>query len=57
MSAAASGYGCIDGGNLYENLMPDSTGGPPRALPAAIKSELVTAGCRFKYYTYQDDRG
>lgn len=56
-SAAASGYGCIDGGNLYENLMPQSTGGPPRALAAGIKSELVTAGCRFKFYTYQDDRG
>lgn len=56
MSAAASGYGCIDGGNLYENLLPQSTGGPPRALPSAIKTELAAAGCRFKFYTYQDTR-
>jgi hypothetical protein len=56
LSAAASGYGCIDGGNLYENLLPDSTGGPPRALASALKTELTAAGCRFKFYTYQDDR-
>jgi hypothetical protein len=56
LSAAASGYGCIDGGNLYENLMPDATGGPPRALASALKTELAAAGCRFKFYTYQDSR-
>jgi len=56
MSAAATGYGCIDGGNLYENLLPDSTGGPPRALASALKTELAAAGCRFKFYTYQDTR-
>lgn len=54
--AAASGYGCIDGGNLYENLLPDASGGPPRVLASALKTELAAAGCRFKFYTYADSR-
>lgn len=48
---AMSGYGILTGGNFYENLLPDATGGPPAALPAAFKTEL---GARFAFFTYQD---
>jgi len=56
LSAALSGYGVVFGGYLWENLLPDSSGGPPRVLAAGIKSELVTAGNRFKFFQYTDSR-
>lgn len=55
---AASGYAVIVGGVLYENLLPDATGGPPKVLPAAIKTEVQTAGVgtAFSFQEYQDVR-
>src|SRR5690349_13214368 len=44
---ALSGYGVITRADCHENLMPDATGGPPRALPAGIKSALTDLGFRF----------
>lgn len=50
-----SGRATIVGGVLYENLLPDATG-TPKVLPSGYKSELVTAGCTFKYRQYADSR-
>jgi hypothetical protein len=54
-TAAASGYGVIVGGVVYENLLPDAVAG---VLPSAIKTELNTAGASkgFLFQTYGDDR-
>jgi len=53
---AKSGYGCYVGGVVYENLLPDAAGGPPKVLAAAFKTELNAAGCDFKFETYEDNR-
>src|SRR5574338_461484 len=52
-----SGYGLCIGGTVYENLLPDSSGGPPATLDAAVKTELQ-ANCPrgFHFITYQDTR-
>lgn len=55
-SASLSGYGVIIGGHLYENLLPDATGGPPKTLAGAIKTELATALAFISYETYGDSR-
>jgi hypothetical protein len=52
---ALTGYGSLVGGGFYENLLPDATG-TPKVLPAQYKSELVTAGCTFKFRQYVDSR-
>lgn len=52
---AKTGYGQLCGGVLYESLMPDASG-TPKVIPAAYKSELVAAGCTFKYTRYSDSR-
>lgn len=52
---ALSGYSLLVGGVVYESLLPDATGSP-KALPAAYKTELDSAGCTFKYITYADSR-
>lgn len=54
-SAALSGYGMLVGGVLYEALLPDSSGSP-KELAAAVKTELDTARCTFKYERYEDNR-
>ncbi len=41
--SALSGFGVILGGVIYENLLPEATG-TPKTLPAAVKTELQTAG-------------
>lgn len=53
---ASTGVGILTGGVLMENLLPDATGGPPKVLPGAMKTELAAAGCTFKFYEYQDVR-
>ena len=53
LSAALSGYGTVYGAYLFENLLPDSSGGPPRVLASAVKTEL---GDRFKFFQYLDSR-
>ncbi len=57
-NASLSGYGVIIGGAVYENLLPDATGGPPATLAAGIKTELNTAGVGtgFAFATYADNR-
>jgi hypothetical protein len=55
LAEALTGYSVIVGGVLYENLLPDAAG-TPKVLPAAYKSELVSAGCTFKYIAYADTR-
>jgi hypothetical protein len=52
---ALSGYGSLVGGVFFENLLPDATG-TPKVLPTQYKSELVTAGCTFKFRQYADSR-
>lgn len=49
-AAALSGYGYVIGASLYENLLPDSSGGPPRVLATAIKTELGTDRWYFEQY-------
>ena len=52
-----SGYGLIVGGVVYENLLPDATGGPPAVLASAVKTELQTNCPRgFQFEVYQDTR-
>lgn len=55
LAEAYTGYGSIVGGVLFESLLPDATGSP-KVLPAQYKSELVTAGCTFKFRQYTDTR-
>lgn len=55
-SAAASGYGIIIGAHVYENLLPDATGGPPKTLAGAIKTELLANGYAWSFETYGDNR-
>lgn len=47
-SAALSGYGCLIGGVIYEDLLPETI--------TSWKAELVTAGAQFQYEVYEDDR-
>ncbi len=56
--AILTGYGVITGGNVFENWLPDATGGPPATLPAAIKTELNAAGVGtgFGFFIYTDTR-
>lgn len=53
---ARTGFGCLTGGEIYENLLPDAAGGPPKVLLAAIKTELKAADCTFHFETYEDNR-
>jgi hypothetical protein len=54
-AASLSGYGVIIGGVVYENLLPEQSGG---SLNATYKTELQTAGVGtgFAFLTYGDDR-
>lgn len=45
---AKSGYGCLVGGVVYEDLLPEDI--------SSYKTELATAGARFHYETYSDSR-
>lgn len=54
--AALSGYGVIIGGHIYENLLPDASGGPPKVLPTAIKTELRANGYAWSFEVYGDNR-
>ncbi len=60
VSAAKTGYGLIIGGALYENLLPDATGGTTGALPDAYKTELSNAttpkSTGFAFEQYADTR-
>jgi hypothetical protein len=54
---AETGYGIIRGGVLYENLMPDATGGPPAVINSTVKTELQTNCPKgFHFEVYQDNR-
>jgi hypothetical protein len=41
---ALTGYGVLIGGALYENMLPEATGGPPKTINSTWKTELQTAG-------------
>jgi hypothetical protein len=53
---ALSGYGIIVGGVIFENLLPEATGGPPKVLATAVKTELVAAGMGWVWQAYSDSR-
>jgi hypothetical protein len=55
MAESYTGYGSLVAGVLYENLLPDATG-TPKVLPTQYKTELVNAGCTFKFHQYADTR-
>jgi hypothetical protein len=55
-SEALSGYGVLIGGVVFDNLLPDATGGPPASIGSTLKTALATAGCRFYYEVYVDSR-
>lgn len=54
-TAAKTGYGCMIGGVLFENLLPDASGSPA-VLPADYKTELQAAGVGtgFAWERYED---
>jgi hypothetical protein len=60
VTASKSGYGVIIGGVLYENLLPDATGGTTGTLTAAYKTELSNAtnppSTGFAFEQYADNR-
>lgn len=47
-----TGYGCLIGGGLYENLMPDAVAGD---VSGTYKTELAAAGCNFFFEDYGDN--
>lgn len=51
-----SGHGVYVGGVVFENLLPDASGGPPKALSAGEKTALEDGGCLFQYVNYTDSR-
>lgn len=55
-SAAATGYGIFTGGVFLENMLPDATGGPPKTLASAVKTELNANGAFFVFRNYSDTR-
>jgi hypothetical protein len=55
MNAAISGYGVMNGGNFYENLLPEATG-TPRVLNATRKTELRAIGTGYGFFQFQDSR-
>lgn len=54
-SDSLSGYGVINGGTFYENMLPDASGSPA-VLSAAIKEELAATGLGFAFEQYGDSR-
>lgn len=56
-SDALSGYGCITGGMIFENLLPEASGSPA-VISSTYKSELQTAGVGtgFGFLQYGDSR-
>lgn len=57
VTEAKTGYGCLTGGMLYENLLPDASG-DPMVLPSDYKTELQAAGVGtgFGFEQYYDSR-
>lgn len=45
---AKTGYGCLIGGVIFEDLLPETI--------TSWKTELTNAGARFQYETYSDSR-
>lgn len=57
VTMAKTGFGVLSGADVYENLLPDAAGGPPKTLPAAYKTELNASGVgSFRWYVYEDVR-
>lgn len=53
-SDAATGYGCIRGGALFENLLPEATGDPAE-IDDTWKTELRARGGAFLFEQFEDD--
>lgn len=53
-SDAATGYGVICAGFLYENLLPEATGSPA-VIDSTWKTELRARGGAFRFDQYGDD--
>lgn len=53
LSASLSGYGCIVGGVLFGNLLPDSA----NAAFGTFQTELQASGPGYRFETYADTRG
>lgn len=51
-----SGHGLYVRGIVYENLLPDASGGPPKVLSAGEKTALADGDCLFQFITYKDSR-
>jgi hypothetical protein len=60
VQAAKTGYGMIIGGVLYENLLPDATGGTTGTISQDYKNELASAtngkATGFAFEQYRDNR-
>lgn len=52
---AATGYGCIVQGQIFENLLPEASGGPPKVITSAWKTELLARGGAWMFFQYSDD--
>jgi hypothetical protein len=52
---ALSGYGLVVGGVVYESLLPEATGGPPKVLSSGQKTALALTG-KYVYRSYTDTR-
>lgn len=53
-SDALTGYGCIVGGVIYENVLPESSGSP-KVMNSTYKTELQAAGTGFAFEQYADN--
>jgi hypothetical protein len=53
-SDSATGYGCIRGGALFENLLPEATG-DPAVIDSTWKTELRARGGAFLFEQFEDD--
>jgi len=54
-SDAASGYGVAIMAAVYENLLPEATGGPPKVIDANWKTELLARGGAWMFLQYEDN--
>ncbi len=52
---SATGYGSIIQGVIYENLLPEAGGGPPKVITSAWKTELLARGGAWVFLQYSDD--
>lgn len=54
-SDASSGYGVATQCQVYENLLPRSSGGPPKTISGTHKTELLARGGAWVFLQYSDN--